>query len=109
MPTTADGLKKPAADAIPAAAKTYMSETASLGKTYFDAWVATAQAGLRSAFDIQNAAMQTSRVMFDAAVQADRFWLDQAAESVRKSQDAAAKLASVAVGLAESGIPNGRA
>lgn len=74
------------------AARRYMDESATIGRTFFANWAASAQAGMRMAFDVQNAMVQASRTMAEATTQANRTWMDQAADSVRKSQEATAKL-----------------
>lgn len=87
------------------AARRYMDESAAIGRVYFANWTAGAQAGLRVAFDIQNAMMQASRTVLDASAQANRSWMDQAADSVRKGQDAAAKLVAASFDTMGSSMP----
>lgn len=91
------------------AARRYMDESAAIGRTYFNAWAASAQASMRTAFDLQIAMLQASRGVVDAAAKANRDWLDQAADSVKKSQEAAAKLASAGVDVIETAMPKPRA
>lgn len=99
------------AEAIKAAqdaARRYMDESAAIGRTYFAAWDAAAQASMRTAFDLQNAMIQASRSVLDATCQASRSWFDQAAESVRKSQEATIKLVVAGFDVLESTMPKPR-
>ncbi len=90
------------------AARRYMDESASIGRTFVAAWGATVQAGLRTAFDLQNAVIQASRTILDASAQANRNWFDQGADSMRKSQDATAKLMASGLDMVESIMPKAR-
>jgi hypothetical protein len=90
-------------------ARRYMDESASIGRTYFNAWAATAQASMRTAFDLQNTMMQASRSVVDAAAKANRDWVDQAADSMKKSQEATAKLMAAGVDVIETAMPKPRA
>jgi hypothetical protein len=87
------------------AARRYMDESAAIGRTYFVNWAASAQAGLRMAFDVQNAMIQATRTMVDATAQANRSWMDQTAESVRKGQEATAKIVAAGFDSMGSAMP----
>ena len=91
------------------AARRYMDESAAIGRTYFTNWVASAQAGMRIAFDVQNAMIQASRAMIEATTLANRNWFDQGVDSVRKGQDSMAKMAAAGFDAMESAIPKPRA
>jgi hypothetical protein len=111
MPTVTENIESSTIEATKLAqeaARRYMDESTAIGRTYFDNFAASAQAGLRLAFDIQNAMIQASRVMMDATVQANRTWLDQTAGTIRKGQDATAKLVATGFDVAASSMPKGR-
>lgn len=91
------------------AARRYMDESASIGRTYFNSWAATAQASMRTAFELQNTMMQASRTVADAVAKANRDWIDQAAESIKKRQEAEAKLMAAGVDVVETAMPKPRA
>ncbi|MBI4320263.1 MAG: hypothetical protein HY675_17370 [Chloroflexi bacterium] len=91
------------------AARRYLDESVATNATYFSAWAASAQAALRTAFELQNAGLQTWRGLLDATSQANRSWLDQSAELIRRNQDVTAKMLAACFGLAESTLPRGRA
>ncbi len=108
--TNADTVKNSseAARAAWEAARRYMDESATIGRTYISAWTASAQAGLRTAMDLQNAMIQASRTVLDAMAQANRSWFDQSAESVRKAQDATARFVAAGVDMMDSAMPRPR-
>ncbi len=110
MTTTADTMRSSteAARVAQDAARRYMEESAAIGRTYFNAWSATAQAGLRTAFDLQNTVIQASRTMLDATNQANRNWFDQTVESVHKGQDATARLMTAGLDMVDSAMPRTR-
>lgn len=91
------------------AARRYMDESAAISRTYFNAWRAAMQAGLRTGYDLQNAMIQAWRTMFDASCQASHDWIDQTSESVRKSEDATARMVAAAFDIVESTMPKARA
>jgi hypothetical protein len=111
MATMTDARDNSTAEAVKAAqdaARRYLDESSSISRIYFTAWSAAAQVGLRTAFDLQNAMVQSSRALLDAANQANRNWFDQAAEAVRKGQDASVKLVAAGFDMVESSVPKGR-
>lgn len=87
------------------AARRYMDESAAIGRTAFANWAASAQAGLRVAFDVQNAMLQASRTIMEASAQANRVWSDQAVESIRKSQDTTTKMVAAGFDAMGSAMP----
>lgn len=97
-----------AAQAAQEAVRKYLDESTTLGRSTLTTWAATTQAGLRTAFELQNATVQASRALFDSTIQANRAWMDQAAESMRKSQEVTAKLVAAGFNLVESATQNGR-
>jgi hypothetical protein len=90
------------------AARRYMDESASIGRAYFNAWAATVQASMRTAFDLQSTMMQASRSVADAAAKANRDWMDQASDSMKKSQEATARLVCAGVDVVETAMPKAR-
>ncbi len=108
--TTADTMKSSteAARIAQDAARRYMEESVTIGRTFFTAWSAGAHAALRTAFDLQNTAIQASRTMLDATNQANRSWFEQAADSIHKGQDATARLVSAGIDMVESAMPRAR-
>ena len=90
------------------AARRYMDESAAIGRTYFTNWAAAAQAGMRIAFDVQNAMIQASKSMMEATTQANRNWFDQGADSVRKGQDAITKTVAAGFDAMDSSMPKAR-
>lgn len=87
------------------AARRYLDESVAMNTSYFNAWTASTQAALRTAFDLQNANLQAWRTAFDATLQANRSWFDQTAELMRKNQEVTVKLVAAGFGLAESALP----
>jgi hypothetical protein len=90
------------------AARRHLDESTAVGRTYFSSRATAAQAGIRVAFDLQNAMIQASRTMMDASTQANRAWFDQTAEMARKNQDTTAKLITAGLDVAGSAIPKAR-
>lgn len=111
MPTVTENIESSTVEATKLAqeaARRYVDETTAIGRTYFNSWAAATHAGLRLAFDVQNAMIQASRMMMDATTQANRTWLDQTADTVRKGQEATAKLVSTGFDMTASAMPKGR-
>ncbi len=90
------------------AARRYMDESASIGRTFYTAWSGAVQGGMRTTFDLQNAMIQASWTVLDATCVATRGWFDQTAEAIHKSQDATIKMMASGFGLAESTMPRPR-
>lgn len=84
----------------------YVDQAAVIGRNNLALWAAASQAGLRTAFGLQNASVEIWRALFDSAVQADRTWFDQATASVRRGQDATLQLVAAAFGLSRPSCPS---
>ncbi len=112
MATVADTRINSTAEAVKVAqdaARRYMDETTAIGRTYLTAWSTASQASLRTAFEVQNAALQAWWAMLDASCQASRSWFDQTAESVHKGQEAISKLVAASFDMFESTVLKPRA
>jgi hypothetical protein len=111
MPATTDNAKDATTEAVKIAqeaARRYLDESLAINASYLNAWTASANAALRSSFEMQNAGLQAWRTVFEAGLQANRSLFDQTIELVRKNQDVTAKIVATGIGLAESAFPRGR-
>lgn len=91
------------------AVQRYLDESTTLGQAYLNALASMAESGLRAAYGLQGAAMQTSSEIVESMLQANRSLLDQNASLMRKQQEASGKLMAAGFGLMGSFLPVPRA
>jgi hypothetical protein len=84
----------------------YLDELTEIAHTYFTVWNATAQAGMRATFDLQNAWVQAGKTMLDTTTQAGHAMLDQWASSLQQQQTATTNLVAANGRLVEASLPS---
>lgn len=83
----------------------YLDEAMDANRAYLAAWAAVQQAGLRVAFDLQNAMVQASRSLFESGVQANQTLLGKLAESAQQMQATTGSVVAAWTKLAEASLP----
>ncbi len=69
-------------------ARTYLDDSAAAAEGFYQAFAASAEAGLKGAFEVQNAAFAAGLTVFDAGVKTNRGLLDQYGMTLRQAQQA---------------------
>ncbi len=70
-------------------ARTYLDDSSAAAQRFFQAYAAGAEAALKGAFEVQNAALAAGLTVFDAGVKTNRGLLDQYETTLRQAQQAA--------------------